>query len=390
MTPAPPPAHESARLRDLLELQVLDTAPEREYDDLVYLASQICGTPIATLSLIDSHRQWLKARVGRIAQETPREFAFCPHVICAGTDVMVVPDAAADARFADNPLVTGDPNIRFYAGSPLITPRGSAIGTLCVIDHVPREIRPDQRHALEALGRQAAALLELRRAKHAADELLAQLRTEQAKSDRLLHSLFPAAIAERLRTEAPSCIAQEHPGVTILFADVSNFGMLAAGRSPTEVVNLLNHVFSMFDRLAEAHGVEKIKTIGDAYMAVAGLATPRPNHARAAADLALAIQRELAVLRTGSREPFSVRIGLHSGPVVAGVIGIQRLAYDLWGPTVKLAAQMEALGVPGGVQVSAATHELLADDYLFEKRGEFYVKGEGEVTTYLLRGRRGR
>jgi class 3 adenylate cyclase len=268
------------------------------------------------------------------------------------------------------------------------------MGTLCVIDRVPRELTAAQKQSLEALSRQAVMLLELRRAKHAADEanrqkteLLDRLTKEREKSDRLLASLFPPAIAERLRIDPSTSIAEEHPAVTILFADLNNFWQIAGTRKPAEVIELLNRVFSLFDGLVATHGVEKVKTIGDAYMAAAGLAGTRSDHAVAVAELALSMQREICGVQTESRESLDIRIGVHSGPVVAGVIGIRKLAYDMWGPTVAMASQMETCGVPGGVQVSSATYALLRDKYLFEPRGEFYVPGEGEVSTYLLTGR---
>jgi GAF domain-containing protein len=141
---------------------VLDTPPEPGFDDLALLASHVCGTPIAMVSLVDADRQWFKSRVGLDLTETPREVAFCAHAI-AGTEPLVVPDALADDRFAGNPLVVGDPKIRFYAGAPLRVGDGHAVGTLCVIDRVPRELTGEQRQALEALAGQAMAQLELRR-----------------------------------------------------------------------------------------------------------------------------------------------------------------------------------------------------------------------------------
>jgi adenylate cyclase len=391
---APLPADESGRLDELRQLRILDSLAESEYDDLVYLASRICGTPIALVSLIDQDRQYFKARVGLEVSETPRDVAFCAHAILK-PELMVVDDAKADARFANNPLVTSDPNIRFYAGTPLITPAGHAMGTLCVIDRVPRTLDPAQRDALCALGRQAQVLLSLRRATNEAeqagrakDELLARLRAEQAQSERLLSSLFPKPIADRLRADPQATIVEEYPEATILLCSVDDFWDVAGSRPPTQIIELLNQVFSLFDRLAGEAGVEKIKTIGNAYLAVAGLPRPRDDHAEAVAELALAMQREITAIPTGSNKPFSVRIGIHSGPTVAGVVGIHKLAYDLWGPTVDMASQMEALGVSGGIQVSAETFERLEDRYLLEPRGEFYVRGQGEVATYLLRGRR--
>ncbi len=160
---APLPSQETQRLQALRSYAVLDTSPESSFDDLVQLASHICQAPIALVSLIDEKRQWFKARTGLEATETPREMAFCAHAILQPDELLQVPDAQQDPRFADNPLVTGEPHIRFYAGMPLVTSTGHALGTLCVIDRAPRELNPAQRKALQVLGHQVMTLLELRR-----------------------------------------------------------------------------------------------------------------------------------------------------------------------------------------------------------------------------------
>jgi diguanylate cyclase (GGDEF)-like protein len=160
---APVPLGEATRLRILREYAVLDTAAEQAFDDIVRLASRVCGTQIALVSLVDSYRQWFKARTGLDAAETPREYAFCAHAILRPDDVLVVPDAALDERFATNPLVTGEPRIRFYAGVPLVAPTGEALGTLCVIDRRPRDLDDSQRDLLRLLARQVMAQLEMRR-----------------------------------------------------------------------------------------------------------------------------------------------------------------------------------------------------------------------------------
>ncbi len=174
----PLPPHEDRRLAALDALQVLDTGAETAFDDVVLLASQICGTPIALVSLVDADRQWFKARVGLDAPETPRSDAFCAHAISAPGTVMQVRDAVLDPRFVGNPLVQGEPRIRFYAGAPIVTPAGDALGTVCVIDREPRELSAGQLAALQALARQTAALLQLRAANRSKDRQTAALRQE--------------------------------------------------------------------------------------------------------------------------------------------------------------------------------------------------------------------
>ncbi len=155
-------ANEQQRLAELQRLLVMDSGEETAFNDLIRMAADLLGTPIALISLVDDSRQWFKARVGLQAQETPREYAFCAHAIESPGEVMVVNDASADQRFANNPLVLGDPNIRFYAGAPLITNGGEAIGTLCIIDTRPREIAASDMETLQFMARQVMALLERR------------------------------------------------------------------------------------------------------------------------------------------------------------------------------------------------------------------------------------
>src|SRR2546422_7676255 len=168
MSKAPLPWDEEARLHVLHQYEVLDTAPEKDFDDLTRLAAHICGTPIALISLIDRERQWFKSKVGLTVKETSRDIAFCAHAILQ-PDVLVVRDALADERFATNPLVTTDPHIRFYAGMPLVTPEGLALGTLCVMDHVPRELNLEQKAALQTLSLQVVKQLELRSEEHTSE-----------------------------------------------------------------------------------------------------------------------------------------------------------------------------------------------------------------------------
>ena len=213
------------------------------------------------------------------------------------------------------------------------------------------------------------------------------LDAERARSEALLLNVLPAPIAARLKAgEEP--IADGHDEVTVLFADVVDFTGVSNRASPGEVVRVLNAVFSDLDALAAQHGLEKIKTIGDAYMVVGGLPEPRPDHAAAVAEMALDIQRVLAGRRGPTGDPLRVRIGINTGPVVAGVIGTAKFAYDLWGDAVNTASRMESLGVPGAIQVTQATYDRLCDRYELVERGPIDVKGKGLMPAYLLVGRR--
>jgi class 3 adenylate cyclase/HAMP domain-containing protein len=227
----------------------------------------------------------------------------------------------------------------------------------------------------------ANAVLEDRVAERTAD-----LVAEQSKSERLLRNVLPGEIAERLKRE-PSAIAEGFDAVTVLFADIVGFTEMSARSTPLEVVRLLNAIFSSFDELADKYGLEKIKTIGDAYMVVGGLPVPRPDHASAVAEMALDMRRVVDGLRS-AHPGLAVRIGMHTGPVVAGVIGTRKFSYDLWGDTVNVASRMESHGEAGRVQVSAAVAEALGDGFELEERGVIKVKGRGELRTLWLVGKR--
>ncbi|MEQ8536918.1 MAG: adenylate/guanylate cyclase domain-containing protein [Coleofasciculus sp. D1-CHI-01] len=210
-----------------------------------------------------------------------------------------------------------------------------------------------------------------------------KLRVEQEKSERLLLNILPETIAERLK-QNPICIADGFTDVTILFADIVGFAKLSERISPTELVNLLNEIFSAFDHLTEKHNLEKIKTIGDAYMVASGLPTPRPDHAAVIAEMALDMQQEIQQFNTMHNTDLSIRIGINTGAVVAGVIGTKKFIYDLWGDAVNTASRMESHGLPDSIQVTTATYQHLHDNYEFQERGIIPVKGKGKMMTYFL------
>ncbi len=209
------------------------------------------------------------------------------------------------------------------------------------------------------------------------------LNAEKEKSERLLLNILPKTIADQLKQHR-TIIADRFEQATILFADIVNFTPLASRIPPTDLVNLLNEIFSIFDQLADYYKLEKIKTIGDAYMVAGGIPIAGSNHAEAVASMALDMQREIRLFKRENGQPFQLRIGIHTGPVIAGVIGLRKFIYDLWGDAVNIASRMETQGLPNRIQVTTTTWQYLKDTFEFEERGLIEVKGWGELQTYWL------
>jgi adenylate cyclase len=231
------------------------------------------------------------------------------------------------------------------------------------------------------------ASLEKVRLRESEQAAVAELKAEKERSETLLRNILPRSIIPRMhRGETP--IADRFHDVTILFSDIVGFTGMSMRRSASDVVALLNAIFSEIDRLALEYGIEKIKTIGDSYMAVAGLPEPRDDHPQAIARLALAMRKVVGEVSQRYGEDLKIRIGFHSGNVVAGVIGMHKFAYDVWGDTVNMASAMESRGIPSEIQVSQASFMRLIPDFIFERRGTIEIKGNQQVETYLLRGER--
>lgn len=214
--------------------------------------------------------------------------------------------------------------------------------------------------------------------------LVSRLDEARHRADDLLLNILPAKIAERLKHDRGT-IADSYSEVTVLFADIVGFTHLSSGTNSETVVGMLNEVFSEFDHLTNKHGLEKIKTIGDAYMVAGGLPEPREDHAEAVVEMALEMFEVLKKHKAWNGDPIRVRVGINSGPVVAGVIGQQKFIYDLWGDAVNTASRMESNGVEDAIQVTEATKNLLGEKYKFEAREPIHIKGKGEMKTYLLK-----
>jgi adenylate cyclase len=213
---------------------------------------------------------------------------------------------------------------------------------------------------------------------------------EQERTESLLTSILPEAVAERLKLAPGSTVVDRYDEASVLFADMAGFTARAGEVPPEDLVACLNRVFGEFDRLVARHGLEKIKTSGDAYIVVSGVPQPRPDHAEILADFAIEMRDMARALPNSQGQPTSIRIGVASGPVVAGVIGRSKMFYDVWGDTVNMASRMESTGQPGQIQVSAASYELLRDKFDLDKVGQLEIKGKGAVAAWFLRGRRKR
>lgn len=285
-----------------------------------------------------------------------------------------------DANF---PLVSFASQVGLHEamGFPIMG-NGEALGVMTFFGREVEPPDPDLLQMMAAIGSQIGQFIKRKQAEEA-------LRYQQQQTDRLLLNILPATIAERLKQDQRT-IAEHFAEVSVLFGDIVGFTELSTRISPTELVHMLNAIFSEFDYLADRHGLEKIKTIGDAYMVVGGIPLPKPDHAEAVAEMALDMQATMVQFNAETGQSFKMRIGIHTGPVTAGVIGVKKFIYDLWGDTVNTASRMESHGIPGEIQVTEATYERLRDLFWFQERGAIPVKGKGEMTAYLLKGQKSR
>jgi adenylate cyclase len=384
----PLPSNEPQRLAALREYRILDTAPELAYDDLTELAAQIAHCPVACIGIMDTNREWIKSKYGLPADfnELPREMNVCSTTIC-GTDVLTVPDLSKDERFATYPLVSSEPYIRFYCGMPLINPEGYALGTLCIIDFQPRDLTFEQVDAVRCLSRQAVAQLELRRNLLELDEAKRELELQREKSEKLLLSIFPGPVADELKQHS-RVTPRFFDSATILFADFEEFTRLAERLEPKSLVDQLDQYFSALDQIAERHGLEMLKTIGDCYMCVGGLPEPNRSHPFDACLAALEMQNYMAKLnRQRERmrlQHWELRIGIHTGPVMAGVVGRRKFIYDVWGDAVNIASRMEAAGAGGRINVSEAVQARVKSLFELEPRGSVEVKNKGRLNMFYI------
>jgi len=393
--PYPIAENEEERNIAVRSYRIMDTPPDIALDEINELAAQICGCPVAYISFIEDDRFWFKSKYGLPDdfEGCPREIAFCSVTVC-GFELVHTADLTADETFKDFHFVINDPQFRFYCSMPLVTPDGYSVGTICVMDFEPRELSQEQREGLKRLSQQTIAQLEHRRRIIELDETVrelseahAALSKEKSRADDLLTTILPEPIAREM-IETGKVAPRFHPAATILFLDVKGFTKFTETSEPATLIGLLDTYFAAFDDVVVSFGLEKIKTIGDAYLAVAGVPEVDRLHYLNAALAALAIRASIEKInndRGKLRLPcFEFRIGMHSGAVIAGVVGRRRFSYDIWGDAVNTAERMESHGKPGEITISQTLHHQLEPYFEFTAQGSVQEKGKAAIDIFHL------
>jgi adenylate cyclase len=387
----PIPENEHERLVALDTYEVAGKPPEMDFDEIAEMAGHICGCPVAVLNVVADKWEWYKGKFGIPADVNcePRG-GICSTAICSN-DLLIVPDLSKDERFAAQAVVKGEPHFRFYAGVPMINPDGYALGSLCVLDYKPREIEARQVELLRYLTHQSVAQLELRRRVAELDQMSRTLTGEKVQADSLLSNILPESIAAELK-ENGRVQPRYYDSATILFTDFKGFTRLTERLEPRALIEELNDHFSAFDDIVTLHGLEKLKTVGDAYMCASGLPVKNKKHALDACAAALDIRDHMARVnfardRMGLPR-WDIRIGLHTGGVIAGVVGKKKFTYDIWGDAVNVAALMEAHAEPGQILLSDSTFGRVRGEFDTVLRGEIETAKKGRIRCYVLNGRK--
>jgi len=375
------PPNEPERLAAVKRYNILDTPPDGAFDHITTLAARFFKVPIAIISIVDTDRIWFKSHYGVDVQQIDRDPGLCASAILQDTPWLVT-DAKLDPRTLTNPLVAGEFGLRFYAGAQLRTSDGFNLGMICVLDKQPRQVTEEEVTTLQILAALVVDQLELRLAAK-------KLEAEKRRSEQLLLNILPLEVADELKHRG-KVEPVNYESVSVLFTDFKGFTQLSEQLTPKELVDELDYCFSYFDEIIEKHNLEKLKTIGDSYMAAGGIPTLNTTHAIDTVLAALEIQafmqqRQEQKMRNNS--PYwEIRIGIHSGPLMAGVIGQKKFAYDVWGDTVNTASRMESSGVAGKINISQSTFELIKNYFECDYRGKLPAKNKGELDMYLVKG----
>lgn len=395
--------HEKARLATLYRYNTLDPEVENEYQNIVELASYICDTPISLVSLVDIDTQVFKAKKGLKINGTSRELSFCSHAIMQDS-LMEVVDASEDERFKNNALVTGDPNIRFYAGAPLVANNGHKLGTLCVIDREPKTLSRTQKAHLETLSRQIVALMELKqqrkKLKEMNSDLITQLENrinEQGKALELFKRFVPAeVIAKHLYSNEKESDDAELKTLTVLFCDIRGFTSIVEKLQPSQAVQILQNFYCIMSDIVNTYNGIVNQYVGDEVFATFGSPYSYPGYERNAVFCALEMIKQLEDLNricsSFTCQPIKVGIGIHCGDVITGTLGSKdKIEYSVIGDTVNTGKRIESLTQehPNTVLISKQVYELVKDYVGVKEWPAMPVKGKAEpLKIYEVLGRK--
>lgn len=389
------PANDAERIAALRSYKILDTDPETEYDDITVVAAKCTGCRHAYISFCDDKRFWLKSKYGYPATftERPRELSLCPPTILQ-SDLLMVRDMSQHPRYAHLPSVVNPPGTKFYCAMPLINPEGFALGTLCVWDPQPKDLDAEQQDCIRRLARQVLAHLECRRhilalTEHEV-ELQSAVSAAQAAKERaegVLHDVFPGDIASSV-IAGQGYGPQFYSMATVMLLDFENFTDVNGSAEPRMLVEQLDRYFSAFDRIVGEHGLQKIKTLGDTYLCVAGLPEVIRDHASRACSAALAIigtmDRINAERRRLSLQEWRPRILVHAGSMVAALIGENHTTFDIWGAAPTVAKRLIPKCRPCEATITEPVFALVAKSFRIEVRGSADIDKMGAVKLYRL------
>jgi adenylate cyclase len=390
MIKAPIPADEQERQKDLLELRILDTEPEERFDRITRTAQALFGVRISYIALLEGNRQWFKSACGLSTPETPRDISFCGHAIMEDR-LLVVPDAFEDKRFHDNPLVRGEPFVRFYAGRPLRSYRGHKVGTLCVADTRPRTLDEKEIRLLEDL----ATMVEDQFNLVEVSELQVKLRRaheDLRRSNDFIRQVFgryagDALVSRILEEPGTVHLGGERRTISILVSDLRGFTSLSTRVPPDKLVDILNVYFETMIEKVEEHGGIILDFAGDGMFVAFGALPPYEDHSTRALDCAIAMQEGMQRLHeevTAVREHnLRMGIGINTGDAVVGNVGShRRMKFGAVGAQVNLAARIEGFSVGGQILVSTSTLEMASRH--FQTEGKLRVKMKGIDTPFTI------
>lgn len=366
---------EKARIAALHSYNILDTEGEEEYDRIVKVASYICGTPISLISLVDTDRQWFKSNHGLNLKETSRDVSFCSHAI-KQDGTMEINDARHDERFRNNPLVKGEPNIRFYAGIPLVTNDGYKLGTLCVLDRVPKTLSDEQKECLENLSRQVMDQMILRQQKRKLIELnstlINDLQDKLNQQEKVLHLFVrfvpEPIVAKHLHAKESDFDDAEAKHMTIMFCDIRGYTSIAENLSPHQAVSLLRTYYTTLSDVICTYSGMVNQYVGDEIFATFGLPFSPPDYEKNAVLCALEMINQLEKVNQECKvfvpSPIKVGIGIHAGEVITGTLGSKsKIEYSVTGDAVNTGKRIETLtqNHPNTILISQNVYEKVKD-----------------------------